>query len=238
MGSHFEAGSLPDIGIADSETHGGFSSYSECMKPLLLLLLVCGAALAQPFSAGIKGGLPLTDFLNVVQGTSTTNTDHYLIGPEVEVRLPLGLSVEFDALYRHFSYTGLSGPGNAVTSTGSSGNWEFPLVAKYKFPSKIVRPYVEAGVAWDTLAGLKNTVSEAICGGTTSPVCNVVVAPPAATSKGTMGVVIGGGIDIHAIVIHVAPEIRFTRWAQQYFNLSGVLNSSKNQAEVLVGFTF
>jgi hypothetical protein len=36
----------------------------------------------------------------------------------------------------------------------------------------------------------------------------------------------------------VAPEIRFTRWAQDYFNLSGVLNSSKNQAEVLVGFTF
>jgi hypothetical protein len=53
-----------------------------------------------------------------------------------------------------------------------------------------------------------------------------------------MGVVIGGGLDVHAIVVHVAPEIRFTRWAQEYFNLSGVLNSSKNQAEVLVGFTF
>ena len=68
------------------------------------------------------------------------------------MRLPLGLSVEFDALYRHFSYTNVLGSaGNAVTSVGSSGNWEFPLVAKYKFPSKIVRPYVEAGVAWDTL---------------------------------------------------------------------------------------
>jgi len=210
------------------------------MKPLLLLLLVGGAALAQPFSAGIKGGLPLTDFLSEVQGTSTTATDHYLIGPEVEVRLPLGLSVEFDALYRHFSYTNVLGSvGNSITSVGSSGNWEFPLVANYKFPSKIVRPYVEAGVAWDTLSGLKNTVTENLCGPTTAnPVCNVVATPPAATSKGTMGVVIGGGVDIHAIVIHVAPEIRFTRWAQQYFNLSGVLNSGKNQAEFLVGFTF
>ncbi len=197
-----------------------------------------GAALAQPFSAGIKGGLPLNDFLNEVQGTSTTNTGHYLVGPEVEVRLPLGLSIEFDALYRHFSYTNvLGGPTmNTVTSVGSSSNWEFPLVLKYKFPSKIVRPYLEAGVAWDTLAGLKNTVNNVAC--SAGACSNVLVAPPTASSAGTMGVVIGGGVDIHAIVIHVSPELRFTRWADNYFNLSGVLNSSKNQAEVLVGFTF
>jgi hypothetical protein len=211
------------------------------MKPFWLLLLVGGAALAQPFSAGLKAGLPLTDFLNAVQGTSTTTTNRYLFGPEVEVRLPLGLSIEFDALYRHFSYTNVLGSAtNAVTSIGSSGNWEFPLVAKYKFPSKIVRPYVEAGVAWDSLMGLKNTVTTAVCSTGVCPAAStsVTLAPPAATSKGTMGVVLGGGIDIHAVVIHVAPEIRFTRWAQQYFDLSGVLNSSKNQVEVLVGFTF
>jgi len=197
------------------------------MKPLLLLLLVGGAALAQPFSAGLKAGLPLTDFLSVAQGTSTTNTNHYLFGPEVEVRLPFGLGIEFDALYRHFSYTNVLGSAtDAVTSIGSSGNWEFPLVAKYRLPSKVVRPYLEAGVAWDTLSGLKNTVS------------GLVTSAPAAQSQSTLGVVMGGGLDIHAIVIHISPEIRFTRWAQQYFNLSGVLNSGKNQAEFLVGFTF
>jgi hypothetical protein len=208
--------------------------------------LIGGAALAQPLSAGLKAGLPLTDFLSEAQGTSTTKTNRYLFGPEVEVRLPFGLSVEFDALYRHFSYTNVLGSAStAVTSIGSSGNWEFPLVAKYKFSGKpgkkglpkILRPYLEAGVAWDTLSGLKNTATEAVCG--TGTVCPALaVAPPAATSQTTMGVVIGGGIDIHAIMIHVAPEIRFTRWADQYFNLSGVLNSSKNQAEVLVGITF
>jgi len=208
------------------------------MRPLLLLLLAGGAALAQPFSAGLKAGLPLTDFLSVAQGTSTTDTNHYLFGPEVELKLPFGLSVEFDALYRHFSYTNVLGSaGNAVTSTGSSGNWEFPLVAKYRFPARIVRPYLEAGVSWDTLSGLKNTASQVVCG-TGVPVCNVLVAAPAATSQSTMGVVIGGGVDIHAIVVHISPELRFTRWAGNYFNLAGVLNSSKNQAEFLVGFTF
>jgi len=197
------------------------------MKLFLSLLLIAGTALAQPFSAGLKAGLPLTDFLNEVQGTSTTNTNHYLFGPEVELRLPRGLSIEFDALYRHFSYTNVLGSAtNAVTSIGSAGNWEFPLVAKYKFPTKLVRPYLEAGVAWDTLSGLTNTVT------------GLVTGAPAAQSKSTMGVVIGGGIDIHAIVIHVAPELRFTRWANNYFTLSNVLNSSKNQAEFLVGVTF
>jgi hypothetical protein len=206
------------------------------MKPLLLLL-VGGTAFAQPFTAGIKAGLPLTDFLNEVQGASTTVTNRYLFGPEVEVRLPFGLSIEFDALYRHFNYTNVVGSAaTAVTSVGSSGNWAFPLVAKYRFPSKIVRPYLEAGVAWDALSGLKNTATALFCNGN---VCsNVLPAPPAAESQTTLGVVIGGGIDIHAFVIHVAPELRYTRWAQQYFNLSGVLNSGQNQAEFLVGFTF
>jgi hypothetical protein len=207
------------------------------MKPLLVLLLIGGAAVAQPFSAGIKAGLPLTDFLSEAEGDSTTTTNRYVLGPEVELRLPLGLSVEFDVLYRHFSYTGISGAGNAITSIGSAGNWEFPLVAKYKFAGKIVRPYVEAGVAWDALSGLKNAVSEAVCGGANGT-CNVLLAPPAVSNQTTAGVVLGGGVDIHAVFIHVAPEIRFTRWADQYFNLSGVLNSSRNQAEFLVGFTF
>jgi opacity protein-like surface antigen len=210
------------------------------MKSLFLLLLVAGAALAQPVTFGLKAGLPFTDFLSEVQGQSTTNTDHYLFGPEIELRLPAGLSVEFDVLYRHFSYTNVLGSvGDSITSIGSSDNWEFPLVAKYKFPSRIVRPYVEAGVAWDALSGLKNTVSEALCGTNPNVTCNVLLAPPAATSQTTMGVVIGAGVDIHVVkLFHIAPELRFTRWAKDYFNLSGVLNSSKNQLEVLAGFTF
>ena len=55
--------------------------------------------MAQPFSAGIKAGLSLTNSLDVVQTVDTTTiTNRYLLGPEVEVRLPHGLSIEFDAL--------------------------------------------------------------------------------------------------------------------------------------------
>ena len=206
------------------------------MRPLFLLLLIGGAALAQPFSAGMKAGLPLTDSLNMVQGDSTAATNRYLFGPEVEVRLPHGLSIEFDALYRHFSYTNYEAfAGSTITTIGSSGNWEFPMVAKYRFRTKIVRPYVEAGVAWDAMSGLKNTSSETPC---SVRVREHELPSHAQTARATAGVVVGGGIDIHAFVIHVAPEIRFTRWAQQYFNLAGDLHSGQNQVEFLVGFTF
>lgn len=205
------------------------------MKPVLLLLLMGVTALAQPVSFGIKAGLPLTDSLNTVQGDTTAANGRYLFGPEVEVRLPLGLSVEFDALYRHFSYANYEAfAANSITTVGSSGNWEFPLVAKYRFRARVVRPYVEAGVAWDALSGLKNTSSATPC----SVVCENTDYPPTPYSQRVAGVVIGGGGDIHVLkLFHVAPEIRYTRWAQQYFDLSGCLHSGQNQVEFLVGFT-
>jgi hypothetical protein len=189
---------------------------------LPFLLMGCAAlAFSQPFSAGIKGGLPLTDFLNAVNGVTSTTTNPYVVGPMVELRLPLGLGVEFDALYRHFDYTEYASSAlNAIASFGHSGDWEFPLVAKYKFPSRIVRPYVEAGVAWDALSGLTGTI------GITEQ------------HKTVMGAVLGAGVDIHALVLHIAPEIRYTRWTSPYFNIPSVLDSNQNQAEVLVGITF
>ncbi|MGB9457476.1 MAG: outer membrane beta-barrel protein [Bryobacteraceae bacterium] len=206
------------------------------MRPFLALLLIGGAAPAQPFSAGIKAGLPQTNLLDVVQTPDTTAmTNRYVFGPEVEVRLPHGLSIEFDALYRHFSYINYEAfAASTITTIGSAGNWEFPLVAKYRFSGKIVRPYVELGVAWDVLSGLKNTSSETPC----SQVCENTNYPPTTESQRTVGVVVGGGIDIHAAFMHVAPGIRYTRWAQQYFNLDDDLHSSQNQVEFLVGFTF
>jgi hypothetical protein len=185
-----------------------------------VILYLC-LGLFPAFSAGVKVGLPLTHFLNTVNGVTSSSTNRYIVGPTLELHLPAGFGVEFDALYRHFDFTNVVGSGvNAITSTGRSGAWEFPLMAKYRFPSRIVRPYVAAGIAWDTLSGVTNAV------GITT------------TNSTVTGAVLGGGIDIHAIVIHVSPEIRYTRWTSQHFNISNVLNSNQNQAEFLVGITF
>jgi hypothetical protein len=64
------------------------------------------------FSFGINGGVPLTDPLTekTFTGIDTnirvfSGSKNYLIGPMVELNLPLGLSVEADALYRPLDLT-------------------------------------------------------------------------------------------------------------------------------------
>jgi opacity protein-like surface antigen len=213
------------------------------MRPVLLFLLASMSVLAQPFSAGIKAGIPLTDFLNATEnGLFQYNapTQRYIVGGVAEVRLPLGFGVEFDALYRRLGFSG-SGYGGlptfgTVSATGS--NWEFPLLLKYRFHFPVVRPYVDAGVAWDTIAGLHETFSEVRVTGISGP-----PSPGAEAQKNTtMGFAMGAGVDIHAIVLHISPEIRYTRWnsAQIGSTLDSttLLRSNLNQAEFLVGFTF
>jgi hypothetical protein len=199
-----------------------------------LLLLGSISALAQPFTFGIKAGVPFTDFVNATQtGTFnyTSSTQRYIVGPTAELRLPFGFGVEFDALYRRLSYTG---SGNLVdafaTSKTTAGNWEFPLLLKYRFSFPIVRPFVDGGVAWNTLTGLSQTVSE---------VSPVPLGNSAANKTTTMGFVLGAGVDIHAIFLHISPEVRFTRWGDQHISdIGGLVHLNQNQAEFLVGFTF
>lgn len=181
--------------------------------------------------------MPLTDFVNATQSGTfnyTAPTQRYIIGGMAEVRLPLGFGVEFDALYRRLHYTGSGNLVDVFTTSNTTGsNWEFPLLLKYRLHFPVARPYVAAGVAWDTITGLKQTVSQV------SPVPLDTSSLPELRKKTTMGAVIGAGVDIHAVFLHISPEIRFTRWnAQQISDAAGLLHSNQNQAEFLVGITF
>jgi opacity protein-like surface antigen len=63
--------------------------------------------------------------------------------------------------------------------------------------------------------------------------------PPELHKKTTTGFVVGAGLDVHVLVIHISPEVRYTRWGAQHFlSPNGGLQSNQNQAEFLVGITF
>lgn len=201
------------------------------MRSVLLFLFSATAAFCGPFGFGLKAGVPLTDFVNTVSSQNfaifTSTTNPYIIGPELELRLPFGLGVELDALYRHYSLQ-----ATAVPISSRTGDWEFPLVAKYRLPGLVIHPYVEGGIAWDRLAGFEQTVAGVL------PAAPVFSAPQPVKNT-TTGFVLGAGIDLHLLVIHVAPEIRYTRWGAQHFlDPSGRFSSNQNQAEFLVGVTF
>lgn len=195
------------------------------------MLLFAVSGWAQPFSAGVKVGLPLTDFINTVSGESSTVTNRYLVGPTAELHLPFGLGIEVDAIYRHFNYQNIIGSGaSALVNVNTAGAWEFPLLLKYRFHGHIARPYVDAGVAWDQIAGLTSTVANSVS--------HLTIANPSGENNSfTTGFVMGAGLDLH-LIIHILPELRYTRWTSQHFNIANVLNSNQSQAEFMVGITF
>ena len=213
------------------------------MKLPCLLVLAAAAASAQPFSIGVKGGMPMTDFVDVVRAqniNSSTTTNRYIVGVTGEVRAPFGLGVEVDILYRHFRYSSSSGASNLTSNITNidttSGAWEFPLLAKYRFKGKFFRPFVDGGVAWDKLSGLTQTVKNVVA---TISHSSTTSSPPELANNTTRGYVLGAGFDLKLLLIHISPEVRLTRWGAKHFiDTTGMVNSKQNQAEFLLGLTF
>jgi opacity protein-like surface antigen len=219
------------------------------MRPLLLLLFGAIPAFSQPFSYGVKAGVPLTDFINAAGSTNAsgfldfaTHTNRYIVGATGEVRLPFGLGIEVDALYRHLDYQSSSQTVAGATTTNTSASttanaWEFPILGKYRFGAKALHPFVDAGVAWDTLQGLTQDVKTTVLSLTGSTPAQS--SPSPVQNSTTRGYVFGGGLDFKFLIVHIQPEIRFTRWgAQHFFDPSGLLHSNLNQGEFLLGITF
>jgi opacity protein-like surface antigen len=213
------------------------------MKSFLTVLFLSTPLLAQPISFGIKAGVPMTDFLNTVNGSRTsitTTTNRYIVGPTVELRLPLGFGVEADALYRHFRFNAATSLVDIVSSFGStvSGSlstsasaWEFPLLVKKRFAHGPIRPFVGAGVSFNKITGVSQTVQGLVF---PSHVADL-------QDDFSKGFVIGGGVELKALLLKITPEIRYTRWGTTQFNSvisGGTLRSNVNQAEFLVGITF
>jgi opacity protein-like surface antigen len=206
------------------------------MRPAFLFLFAAATAFSQPFSFGLKGGLPMTDFVDAVNSqnfTATAYTNRYIVGPTAELRLPFGLGVELDVLYRHFGYSTIGlATGTTpipIAKDTTSGAWEFPLLAKYRFKGKLFRPFVDAGVSWDKLSGLTQTVRNAVSNGTIAELNND-------TSR---GFVMGAGVEFKALLIRISPEVRYTRWGSAHFvDPLGLISSKQNQAEFLVGIAF
>lgn len=188
----------------------------------------CSAFAQLPFGLGVKGGVSLTDAYQnnmLVDVHTYSDSKDYIIGPFAELRLPFGFGVEADALYRPLSFA-VQQP--AFSSSTRFSTWEFPILAKYRFKFPIVRPYIDAGPSFRTTTNNTGYLSN-------------------------HGIAVGGGLDIHALFLHVSPEIRYTRWGSDsnagsasitagqtlvQFSNQGQASSNVNQVEFLVGISF
>jgi hypothetical protein len=207
------------------------------MKKTILILFVIAAGIsAQPIGFGVKGGVPFTDLFDGSQntlGSFESKTKRYIVGPMVELRLPLGFAIEADALYSQANLSSvIEAAGSLVSAATDANSWEFPVVLKKKFGgadaiAASVRPYVEAGASFRKFTGLKDLPA-------------FVTGSGGNIDSNNTGFVIGGGLEIRALFLRVSPEVRFTRWGSDNFlgGLANVWKTNRNQGQFLVGISF
>lgn len=186
-------------------------------------------------SLGIKGGVPFTnpfelERIGIVAPLRCGNfspyaacspvfqyydaSRTYLIGPAVEVRLPLNLSIEADALYHPLNLLEPPSLKLVLPSFNTSDSWEFPIVGKYRFPIPFASPYLEAGPTFRALSSpLNRYLSSA-------------------------GMVAGIGVDAKLWTLHLSPEVRFLHWGNDSGDIYPFSASKRNQAEFLVGLAY
>jgi len=203
----------------------------------LLFFAVCSICSAQSLSVGFVGGIRATN--DVLDG-ATSESKRYIVGPMVNVGLPMGFEAEFDALYSHEGYRAyLSNVFGNQFNRETAQSWEFPILLRYRIPLFRFRPFAEIGFAQRTISG---TIES------TTVVNPYYFSPPGtfhssaptnwASSK---GVVFGGGIQLGFGKLHVSPEVRFTHWNNtpiygQIPDGNGYSLTTQNQVEVVVGF--
>jgi len=203
-------------------------------KTSLLLVVAAAASLAQPIGLGVKGGMPLGDLFEARTNGFDTETKRYIIGPMLELRLPAGLAIEVDALYSRANFSSVLGAaGSVITAPFNTNSWEFPILLKKKFGgadavAASARPYVGAGASFRRLSGLTN-IGSFITGNRSGEV-----------DRNNTGFVVGGGVEIKALFIRIAPEVRFTYWGTDHFTegLANVFKTNKAQGQFLLGLYF
>jgi hypothetical protein len=224
-----------------------YTCHATLMRRYVLFFLVTTAGLhsaaAQAVSIGVKGGIPLTE--------ATTRQDEsrpYIVGPSIEVRLPAGLAIEADALYRRigntvsFGYTpgaNLVIPGNNLLtpvifpfiSRQRGNSWEFPLLGKYYLRPRTSawQPFFGTGYAFRTV-GLHDATTETITDA--SGASHMLSFKNDYRSSLGVGAVFAAGVRFHTGRFSFLPEVRYTRWGGSD-NLI-----RKNEAGILLGISF
>jgi hypothetical protein len=208
------------------------------IKTFSVLLVMTAPAVAQPFGAGFKVGLPLNDAFDLRSSNNlpiSLKNKTYIVGPQFEVRLPAGFAVELDALYTSFEIDSIGGVASSVLGASfDTDSWEFPLMLKKKFGgadavAASVKPFIGAGASFRRLGDV-GEIGRFI----TSSGADV------GSEKNSTGFVIGGGLEIRALFIRISPELRFTRWGTDNFRegLANILKTNRNQGQFLVGIHF
>ncbi len=187
------------------------------MSKTFCALLVCAVlgcaprAAAQPLGLGLIVGSTLTNAVTSVETASIPNSHTFLVGPYIEMRLPLGLSIEADALYYPGLFSNVTGGGGSL--------WQFPLLLKLGIPLGPIKPFIEGGPSYSHLSDVK-TVTDIL-------------------HTNNYGITLGAGIEIRIKAFRISPEVRYNGvlWSS-VSSPAGLFTAKHNQAVIQVGIGF
>jgi hypothetical protein len=173
---------------------------------------------------GVKAGVLLADVYTndpMADGAAFSSQTRFMVGPTVEVHLPLHFSVELDAVWRQSSFSTAGGHFTIGPEDSSVSDWQLPLLAKYQFPVGRAHLFFDAGPVY------RHVSTEA-------------TSVPRPSRANSAGAAIGVGVSLQFLHLRLEPEVRYTRWIISAFSAAyaGPVQSTDNQADVLVGLTF
>ncbi len=216
------------------------------MMPRFALMLpfalaVLPALAADAVSVGVKAGIPVTDIVRTAGqiGGRPFKADvrRFTVGPVVNIRLPKGFGLEAGAMYKRFDQQAgqiqiTGGPTTPLqmenlpySATGQS--WEFPVLGQYRAGRGTVRPYLEAGVSFNSLRDVFAPFRLSI----TSP--QTATFRPGGSSESRTGFVAGAGLEFKLPFARLSPGVRFTRYGATREWLPSAAST-----DFLLGFTF
>jgi hypothetical protein len=198
--------------------------FSCCVIGILEFVCLNGyVAVAQQVAIGIIGGVRTTDD---VSGNLRSESKRYIGGPMAEIRLPMRLSFELDALYRRFGFTGYQSSccGSSITRERAN-SWEFPMVLKYSLPVMLARPFVGVGYAPRTIHGTDVSSGSYLSGISQNPPMSIYTYffnQHSDTSYSlTHGVLVSGGVNLGAGHLQFSPEVRYVHWNAPFLSEFG-----------------
>jgi hypothetical protein len=227
------------------------------MRLLSGIFLFAAAAIAQDrfLSAGAIAGANFRETLastNAIQPVecglaclvqySVPARKPLLFGPTVEARITKGFAVEADAFYQRISYSSvfvMARPSSGLLfafSKTTASRWQVPILVKGRFG----RVFALAGGALDGLAGVH---SETDYGGREFISGRVSSGHSSSDDTGQItkgpraGVVAGGGVELRAGRVRIAPQLRFTRWVKRRFVAEPGLRSNQSDVAVFLSLT-
>jgi hypothetical protein len=198
-----------------------------------------------PVTLGVMVGVPITDMFSASNTTAfdnsipnspyTSATPRYELGVSGEIHLVKHLRLEVDGIWRRagFATSGLYGlTGSDFYSTVRLNEWEVPALVKTNITLGHLRPFVEVGASLRHISGIQNDEFLPVLayGITTN-------STDALQNRNSFGGVAGFGITFKKGSVEISPEVRYTRWANESFEATG-LRTNLDQGDALLGISF